>query len=497
MGSTLLSAWSRVSQCRLGMSPLPTSPPGDWLTYRNQLARYCSEFKSRAQEDIYAAQRAYSQQIQAFLAKQWKEAEAWVGPNPQQLNYCLFGLGSLARKRMVAYPDVECGLLIHQTGSVEQGIHWGHPESPWLGRTYQIWTLLCYNLGESLEKGVLGLRLDEEGNPGEVRLLGTSAQLVARSYQSKSVTLDEHLTYSLLTPCYLVGDEHLLAEFQFRVKQWLEDSQPGAQTGQQRMVQAQIRYGQQLLQAAFARERTTYALKTRYLTPLSYFLSTLALHYDPLPRRPEQAIVYLDSRQRVTEALSQDLMQALDFLYRLRSRLHFQAGQQSETVVQNGLTPSEQQRLTHIEWGLLRPAHRVLRALEQGQAVAPDWVLAQWNAFIQKQSTQSSPHAIPSTQASLSELDQACIHSLVATLSVRQVKPMVYVAYFKELMQLPSYSSVHWHTFYQALQRFEPAPTRRAAIEGPCGTTLSPKANDLAKRAVVMVHSTQSAGCAS
>ena len=191
----------------------------------------------KANIDQEGTLKVYNQNIEEFVICLFKESQEMLGSmpkikaldqlNPTTIKFCVMSLGSLSRKMLSAYSDLEYGMLTEFVGdyvfwekdvlTLDRYNKYSNPEkkqAKFRADYLRIFTELFEFKIRILGETGRGLQLDEASQPRYERsVLGTPESIVSRCV-SQEVDAHDGIVYSLIHARYLYGDKGLFEQYQ-------------------------------------------------------------------------------------------------------------------------------------------------------------------------------------------------------------------------------------------------------------------------------------------
>lgn len=272
------------------------------------------------EENFRLGQQRFTQSIGELMGGMIKSITDLLGPPP--CGYQLIGLGSFARREMNSRSDIDLALLVEEE---EYRLH-----------------LYFRNLLDLLKHSVDMLGEREDISPGfridngcfshlcgECDNIQTPRGLVSLVYVDPA-RIDQFQPESCAlhrsVPIYPIDDGTLNAEYQYLLWKKLTQTQ-GAEKHHQRLGRLYVTEHQRQRSEALP-----INLKEKYLNSLTYLVSDLALFYGIASYDREEVLNELEKRKIIDARLKIDLMNALDYLHRLRFKLHEYYAREKEDI---------------------------------------------------------------------------------------------------------------------------------------------------------------------
>ena len=445
----LLDEFHVLSTCLIGtsnppMSFLPTIR-GEWQGYHRQLASYRKILRRgiNKPQQFSQSQQAFTENMQGFVAQILRECEMWLGKPPEP--YCLLGLGSLSRKAMSPYSDLECVFLVSNARSA----NWEERATEsacYFDALYTLFEFKMASLGE-----LRGFRLDKEGHPRyEMRLRGTPQDVIRYSTPPR-VNIDSEITYSLLQACFIYGNQTLWQEYQTEFLSALgqplliKDSSPWGILITKKFIKFHNRYMKDIFPITWTDEvaKEGINIKKRYVSPLFYLLADVCFHYQLFFIDPLIALDTLVSQKKLPAIWKNAYRQAVQWADRIRTRLHLHYGEQKDVALPVGekeqkliaLNSIEQAYLRLIDWAIFRPMQQAFVRWEAGDEKAILDPLQNLLDSINSQEVMDQTDAINSLIATLvlAEADEQSWRQYYSLLS----KPTIRSLFHTQLRQFP------------------------------------------------------------
>ena len=360
----LLNEFHAISTDSMSPSKIARKPSilsSEWQRYRRQVSSYRKILKRGITKPLQfsKSQEAFTENMQG-LAKQFlRESEAFLGDPPEP--YCLLGLGSISRKKMSPFSDLECVFLV----SNPQSAGWDKRQTNaayYFDALYQLFEFKMASLGE-----LCGFHLDAQGHPrNESRLRGTIKEIIEESIPPKA-PLDDAVTYSLLQPCLIHGNETLFEQYQTEwnialnqvVSTKNQDPKPWGTLIATRFMQYHNKYLKEQLSFCPDLNKPCVDIKKRYVSPLFYMITDIALYHKLFFTTPVSALDTLVSQYNLSNMWANAYRQAIQWADRIRVRLHLHYGEQQDIALLNqkntdktkfsALTPEEKAYLELID----------------------------------------------------------------------------------------------------------------------------------------------------
>jgi hypothetical protein len=444
----LVSVSSEKAEATNGFMDAQTS--GEWQQYRLQLVSYRKILERGIKEPKHFldSQIAYTESMKGLMVKFFREGEAWLGTPPEP--YAILGLGSISRKTMSPYSDFECVFLLTDPASAdwESASTFG---AQYFDALYQIFEFKMASLGE-----LRGFHLDKEGHPRkELRLRGTVDKVIKEG-KPPLVSIDDAMTYSLVQPCLVHGDEGLWQSYQQQFLLALsqpvlkKDSTPWGHLLAKAFVKFHLRSlspksdenkEKQVAEGEDAHLHTEINVKKSFVSPLFYLLCDVCTSKQWFFTYPTQMLERLTKEHLLPADFAQAYQGAMAWADRIRARLHLQYKEQKDVALLPGqslqsssnssqtasdaatvsLTEMEYHALQCIEWGIFCPMHK---ALEHAQSGVNDALLSPMSALLSMTLLQSQE--VFSNRAVFSGVQQDAMRSLIAMLWLANTTPAQY-----------------------------------------------------------------------
>ena len=356
-GTQVLAQLAKASEGLAGNLVAAVTETGDWQRYQKQLQSYREALYAHVKDLAH-----FTEAMRLFTAQLLQECEQLLGEAPEA--YCLAGLGSMSRDEMMPYSDLECVLLVQDAACRV----WNEADpnfnekGKYFKCLYQLFEFKVASLGEHSPSG---FHLDKEGHPRtEERLRGTIEHLI-RFNQPPAVKLNDALSYSLLNPVYIYGNNNktLFNDYIKQLRTALQSNIPKQEISWQRAIAlAQMQSNLNDFKSVYENSETTHVIdiKKHYVVLLNYFVMNLALLHSITANRISVIIEKLKLENILSEAEALAFKKALWFLQHKRIDVHIKAEKQQEEIGLQNLTPEQRAFLQLIEWGLIRPCYKSL-----------------------------------------------------------------------------------------------------------------------------------------
>ncbi|MGZ6330534.1 MAG: DUF294 nucleotidyltransferase-like domain-containing protein, partial [Parachlamydiaceae bacterium] len=321
-----------------------------WEPQKTVIERYWEAMQTfRA---CFAGQGAQTVQKEAFAAMKQlialfiEDIFTLIGPPP--CHYDLRAMGSLGRKEMCPYSDLECMLLVED----EQHL-------PYFNRMIEVLELQIASLGETQGLPFMftclpnpsGLHLDNSPLQ-DTRLAQTPEQMAQFQKQTDSHTkcmvLKTTSLYQTTPQLYIDYQTHL---------QSIRNNLPFLffDVCKQRIHDFSFAW-----QNHFDRKIATYNIKSKFVETLYHPLSDLALYCDIKSTNTLEIVDALIDRKVLPKKMKGLLKESLSLIYEIRVRTHQQHRTQEERA---DLIPEEIAALEKCYWQILIPLHTCLKKL--------------------------------------------------------------------------------------------------------------------------------------
>lgn len=307
--------------------------------------------------------------------------------------FAIVGLGSMSRRDMAPYSDIEFVILVDDRSAADNG---GQAPGPMpapnaerggletmadpLARAYfsqlaSLFGAAVLALGETPLPGhpvfaIQGLRIDPGVGTGasDPAMINTPHGLAATVFERARAALadfeapDQGLCYSLLSPCLIHGSEALLNDYLTQLNRqrdpaWPEKSADLCQRSalwQLRADLTRLRSVQQTWSGPFSPE-AMLDLKHDFVNPLNHALTTLGLVYGIAEREPRKVLERLAQCQYLAAPFLADYRWSLATLQAMRCRHQILAGEEAGSVPAGALPDTDRVDLEAIVCRVLQP----------------------------------------------------------------------------------------------------------------------------------------------
>ncbi|MGZ3633761.1 MAG: putative nucleotidyltransferase substrate binding domain-containing protein, partial [Parachlamydiaceae bacterium] len=324
-----------------------------WELQQTPIERYWGALETFracfANENPRTIQREAFDAMKALIALFIEDICTLIGPPP--CHFDLRAMGSLGRKEMCLYSDLECMLLIAD----EQ-------YRPYFIRMLELLELQIASLGETQDLPFVftcipnrsGFHLDS-GTLNDERLMQTPIQMAEFQKRTTYIGNDIECTtlktislYQTTPQLYLDYQTHLQLirkEFPF----------PFFDICNERIRDFSFEWKKHFNRAVF-----TYNIKKKFVETLYHPLSDLAVYLGIESTNTLEIAEALIDRQVLPEKMRDLLEESISLIYQIRIRNHIKHGTQNEEA---HLSPEEVAILEKCYWRILVPLHTSLKKL--------------------------------------------------------------------------------------------------------------------------------------
>ncbi len=345
----------------------------DWKIHRIQLKESREKLNQQFSdghlvgidtEKRIAAAIHYSEAVKKLLQDIATRCTNLIYPPPGAFEFCLVALGSITRKELLPYSDLECLLLTSDRKDADWESQKASPAAKYLEIWFKLFQFYIVSFGESLEAkpgfrldgycdktGLTNLRLIK-GNPcnpefrktvgSVIEALHFATQDQASSTTNKAYT-DPYSLYSLLSPDYIHGNDQmkLFNDYHKKIQELTEDSQ---EKFSQKIAISQLKMFNQLYQKINdddLEKTTSLNIKQHYWQLLIYPLYSLTLYHNLIkfydsknthpPKSTADIISLLEKNKLFKPEEAKKFQIILSDLYQIRFKLHQNAEFQKES----------------------------------------------------------------------------------------------------------------------------------------------------------------------
>lgn len=363
---------------------LPSDEKEDWKIYRIQLKESREKLNRQlidghldridSEKRINAAHR-YSADIKKLLQDIAAECSNLIYPPPLTFEFCLVALGSITRKELLPYSDLECLLLTGDSKDADWESNKASPAAKYLEKWFKLFQFYIVSLGESLNEKP-GFRLDGycdkvditnlqliKGNPSNPEFRKTVNGIIEaiNSLTQDKTQTDPHSLYSLLSLDYISGNDQmkLFNDYHKKMQELTEDSH---NTPLQQIAISQLTLFDQMYQKIneeMEGKTTPLKIKQHYWQLLTYPLYSLALYHNRIkfydskninpPKSTTDIILLLEQNKLFSPEQAKKFQITLSDLYQIRFKLHQSAQFQKESYHSKSETILEKSELENLD----------------------------------------------------------------------------------------------------------------------------------------------------